>query len=197
MNAARNNLAMFCSVEDGIDHQRHRRRNEDAQRAADRQGRRGQATGVVESAHFRQRHLRQRCGGRNRRAAHRAEHGARDDRGHRHAAAKMSDQRIGELEQRSAQPALRGELSHQNEQRNHRQVVQREARVGRALQVIDQTAIARQIPVAHRAGQKHRDRDRARAAPSARSCRRTGRSASAVLLTAGARLDSVHAAAAL
>ena len=148
--------------EDGVDDQRDRGRDHDAQRAARCKSSGGQAPGIAVTAQLGQRDLSHGRGRGERRAADRAEAGAGADCGHRHAAAAMTEKRADEAEQAAAQAAMRGELTHQQEQRDDYQVVVREPRVGQILQGIEQREhLSRgEVEIAACADAEHRDADR-------------------------------------
>ena len=148
--------------QDGIDHQRHGRRDHDAQGAAGGQRTRGQRAGIAIALEFGQRHLahgRRRCQGRT---ADRPEAGAGAYRRHRDAALAVPDEGADEPEQGTAQAAMGGELAHQQEQRNHHQVVVGKPGIGEILQRVEQRAgfAAGQIEVSAAAGHEHGDADR-------------------------------------
>jgi hypothetical protein len=71
----------------------------------------------------------------------------------------VTDEGVARLEERPRQPALGGELPHQQEQRHHREVVDREARVGACLEETEQRRDAGHHDVAERASEQHRDAD--------------------------------------
>ncbi|MDT4859292.1 hypothetical protein FQZ97_937950 [compost metagenome] len=146
--------------QDGVDHQRHRGRNQDAQGAASSQRASGQAARVTVAFHLGQCHRGD--GGRrgHRRAADGAEARAGQHRCHGQPAFEPGRDHAGELEQCSGDAALRGEVAHQDEQRNHRQVVTGEAREGRAVEVVEERLPADLKDVPETARAKHRDRDR-------------------------------------
>ena len=148
--------------EDGVDHERHRRRDHDAQRAAGGQCAGRERARVAEAAQLRQRHLPHRRGGRDRRPANRAEARAGADRRHGNAAAKVAEERADEAEQRLRQAAMGGELAHQQEERNDDEVVIRQPRVGEILERIEQRGrvAASEVEVAAKADDEHCDADR-------------------------------------
>jgi hypothetical protein len=146
--------------ENPVHDQHHGGRQEDAERASGSQRRRGEPSGVVVRTHLRQRDLRDRGGRRHRGAGHRSERGTRQERSHRHPAAHAPDQRIGEGKQIAREPPLRGQLPHQQEQRDHRQVVHGEPRVRETLQMREQRRLAGERHVRRDARHEHRHGDR-------------------------------------
>ena len=126
---------------DGIDHQDDRGRDQDAERAADRDRAGGKAAVVLVAQQLRQRRPAEGGGGRDRRAADRAE---------RRAGARSPPspaRRAGARRQRSAarnsavrQARLLGERAHQDEQRNDRERVVGELVVGVGLHVGEERA---------------------------------------------------------
>ncbi len=146
--------------DDRVDDQHHRRRDQDAERAAggDRAG--GERRGVAVAAQFRQRHPPHGRGGGGRGARQRAEAAAGGDRGHRHAAAEPAEQRVGPAEQVARQAAARREATHQDEHRQHRQVVVGELGVGEVLELVEDDGQAGLEDGAADAGQDHRVGDR-------------------------------------
>ena len=132
------------------------------ERAAGGQRAGRQRPGVAVAAQFRQRHLAHRRGGGQRRAADRAEARARADRRHRDPALLMAHERADKAEQRTGQPAMGGELPHQQEQRNHHQVVIRQPRIREILERIEQRrgVAPGQIQIPAGADDEHRDADR-------------------------------------
>jgi hypothetical protein len=101
----------------GIDHENDRWRNEDADAAAGGERAGGEARMISGGAHFRQRdprHCRRR---RHRGAAHRAEAGRCGDGADGEAAAHAGQRHARRLEQVGRQAGDRGDLAHQDEQR--------------------------------------------------------------------------------
>ena len=146
--------------QDRVDDQRHRRRDQDAQRAARGQRAGGQPARVAVALELRQRHLSDRRGRRHRRAADRAEGRAGHHGCHRQAAAKARHQRRRAFEQRARQAALGGEVTHQDEQRDDAQVEAGEARKGLRVQEACQRHPAGLHEVADATGDEHRHGDR-------------------------------------
>ncbi|MNF53700.1 hypothetical protein D3C84_351000 [compost metagenome] len=130
-----------------IDDQRHRGRDEDAQGAPRRHGGGGQAAGVVVPAQLRQRHLAHGRRGGERRTADRAETGTGANGGHAQSTAQVADEGRRAAEDGLGQAAVGGELAHQHEQRDHRQVVVGQARPG---QVVEAEQQRREVAVVHR-----------------------------------------------
>ena len=108
---------------DAVEHQRDAGRDQDAQGAAggDRAGR--QAVGIAEAAHRRHRDLGHGGGGREARPADRAEPAAGNDRRHRQPATAVPEPLVGRLVEVVADPRPGDEIAHQDEQRQHREVV--------------------------------------------------------------------------
>ena len=151
----------------------------------------GQPARVAVALHLGQRHRADRGGRGDRRPADRTEGRAGHHRGHRQTAAKAAQQRRGELEERARQAALGGELPHQQEQRDHRQVVAREARVGVGLEVADQRQPAGLRQVADARRRRTSPRRSARAPPSVRASARTAAAPSAAASRQGAWRDAL------
>ena len=107
--------------DDGVDRDQHRGRDQHVERAG-RGHRAGRERRVVAVApHLRDRHPRERRGGRDRRAADRAEQRAGADGGIGERAAHAGEHRVAGLEQLGRHVAARGDRAHQDEQRNDRE----------------------------------------------------------------------------
>ena len=145
---------------DGVDDQDDRRRDQDAQRAADRERAGGQGLVVATAPQLRQcrpAHGRRR---RDRRAADRAECGAGADRRHGEPAATFADDRLGGPKQiaRKSGPFCQG--THQDEQRDHRERVIGEQIVRRRLQPREECAGVGQKHIADATDGEHGEPDR-------------------------------------
>src|SRR5262249_42269767 len=87
------------------------------------------------------------------------------------AAIAVPHQRVGRMEQIAGKPGRRSELTHEQEQRDDREVVDREPRPEQALEIVEQRALAHQPPIAAGASNEHcgaerhaqRDQDQHRA----------------------------------
>jgi hypothetical protein len=99
-------------------------------------------------------------GGRQRRAADRAEDRAGGDGGHRRAAAQPAEPGVGGPEHVLAEAGPGGERAHQHEHRDDRQVVDRELVVGQSLQLAQEDLVPVQQSDADAADQDHRVGDR-------------------------------------
>ena len=121
-----------------VDDERDRRRHQDAERSPGRQGPGGERAGIAVFAHFRQRDLAHRRRGGQRGAADRAEGGAGADRRHRHAAAIVTEQCIGAAEQPRRQAGARGDVAHQQKQRDDRKRIGGEGVERRRLEKAEQ-----------------------------------------------------------
>ena len=117
---------------------------------------------IAVPAQFRQRDLSHRGGGGERRTADGAETGARTDRRDRDTTLAMAEKGADEAKQRLRQPAVRGELAHEQEQWNHHQVVVGQPRVGEALERIEQgdDVAPGEVDIARGSHTEHRDTDR-------------------------------------
>jgi hypothetical protein len=147
--------------QDGVDHQRHRGRDHDAQCAAGRQRAGGQRAGIAIAFEFRQCHLAHGRRSGQRGAADGAEAGAGADGGNGDAALEVAEEGRDEAEQGLRQSAVGGELAHQQEQGYDDQVVVGKSRVGKVLQRVEQRqAVADQEPIAAGADHEHGDADR-------------------------------------
>ena len=160
MKAARNNLAMFCSVRmayttNGIEGGT---RMPSVPPAASVPGRERARVAVL--AHLRQRHLAHGGGGRERGPADRAEGGAGTHRGHRHAAAVVAEQRVGATEQPRRQSRPRGHVAHQQEQRDYREGIAGEGLERRGLEKAQERPEALDPYEAAGADRQHRHTDR-------------------------------------
>ena len=122
--------------QDGVDDQRHRGWNQDAQGAPRRQGARGQAARVAMALHFGQGHAGDGGGGGHRGAANSTKRATGEHSAHGQAAFEPAHDRSGKLKQGLADAALRGKVAHQNEQGNDRQVVVGQARKGQIVQKV-------------------------------------------------------------
>jgi hypothetical protein len=146
--------------QDGIDHQRHRRRDQDAQGATRCQRAGGQAPRIPVALHFRQRDRGDRgCRG-HRRPADGAERGTGQHRRHRQAPLETAHECCRKTEQGLRDAALCREMPHQDEQRDHRQVVTGEACEGLGVEETCQRRPPRLRDVTRGSGEKHRDGDR-------------------------------------
>ena len=146
--------------QDGVDHERHAGRNQDAERAPGGQCAGGQALRIAVALELRQRHRGDGGRGGHRGAANGAECGAGDHRGHRQPAAKARHGRRSHLEQGAADAALGGEVAHQDEQRDHRQVVAGKARERLGVEKTRQWRPTCLQHIADQARREHRHRDR-------------------------------------
>ena len=110
---------------------------------------------------FRQRHLGHGGCSRQRRAANGAKAGTGTGGSHGQTTTPVAHEGRSELEKRLGQPAMRGELAHQHEQRNDCQVVIRQAGIG---QVVQREQQGRWVPAVHdqktsRAADQHANTD--------------------------------------
>ena len=134
----------------------HGRRNQDAQRTASSQRGRGQRTGITRALELRQGHLAHGGSRGQRRAADGTETGASADGCHGHTALAVAHPGFSRLEQRLRQAAERGKLPHQQEQRDHRQVVVGERAVGDLLELVEDGCVRAVDEVRpHQAADRH------------------------------------------
>src|SRR4029453_10582771 len=92
----------------------------------------------------------------------RAEAGARADRRYRDASLVVAQESADEAEQRLGKPAMRRELTHQQEERNDDEIVMRQSRVGEILERVKERrdVASREINVTSGANDEHGDADR-------------------------------------
>ena len=129
-NAGREELADIGLGHDAVDHHDHRRRDQDAERAARGNGTGGERVLVAELAHRRVGHLGEGRGGGDRRAADRPEARARDDGGHGEAAALVAEEGVGGVVELLGHARAHDEIAHEDEQRDHRQGIREAGLVG-------------------------------------------------------------------
>ena len=135
---------------DRVDDQHDRRRDQDAERAAGRERAGGERARIVVAAQFRQCDLAHHRSGRERRAADGAER--RRSRRPPPWRCRRGDGRSSTLAARNSarlMPALLGEMAHQQEQRNDRQIERTEAPVHFGLEEAQQ-GVGRQSSIADR-----------------------------------------------
>ena len=89
----------------------------------------------------------------------RAKAGAGGHARHGHAAAPVANEGVARLKQGAREPAVGGKLSHQQEQRYHRQVVDGKPGIGAGFEVAHQRQGAGHHGVADRSGQQHGNTD--------------------------------------
>ena len=104
----------------GIDNKHHRRGNEHAQSATGGNGTRGQLHAVLVFFHLRQGHGGHRRGGGGPGAADRPKGGAGAHGGHCQPAGERPEPMVGCIEEPSAYPAVKGDLSHEYEEGYYR-----------------------------------------------------------------------------
>jgi hypothetical protein len=108
---------------DPVDDEDRARRDQDAEAATGGDDARRQGGIVVVLLHLRQGDRRHRGRRRAGRAADGGEAGAGPDGGDGHAARQVPEELVGGVEEPAADPRMVGDLSHQDEQGDHRQVV--------------------------------------------------------------------------
>jgi hypothetical protein len=123
--------------EDGVDDQRHRGRDHDAQRASGGERPGGQGARVAKALELGQCHLPHGGGRGQGGTANGTEASAGTDRSHGHAALHVAHECFHELEERSAQTPVRRKLAHEQEQRDDHDVVVGQARVAQVFEVIE------------------------------------------------------------
>ena len=144
---------------DAVDHHDDRGRDQDAQRAARRDRRRGEAVGVAELPHRRDRHPAHRDRRCDRRAADRREAAAGDDGRHAEAAAVVADEGLRGAEELLRDAGARDQVAHEDEERNYREVVAQRRADRREADHREGRCPAHDHRVSHGADDAERERD--------------------------------------
>ncbi len=145
---------------DAVDHHDRRRRDQDTERAARGDRADGELIRIPVVAHRRVCDFRHRRRGGDRRAANRAETGARHHGGHRQAAAQMPDEGVRGAVQLLRHAGARDEVAHQDEQRNDRERVLEPRLVDDGRCRGHRRPEALHPPQSEKTHQPHRERDR-------------------------------------